>query len=77
MTDKIDDLISSVDGGVAQSICEMVRDQLDIELEDLPQTDLDRIDEAIFTCELCGWTMPTDDESEEDGICRECQEDEE
>ena len=72
--DKIDEMISSVDGGCSSSICELVREHLDKELEELSQDETDRIDEAIFTCEQCGWTMPIDEQADEDdSICRECQ----
>jgi hypothetical protein len=43
----------------------------------LSKEELSDIDKAIFTCDLCGWTMPQEEmgESEEsDGfLCRECE----
>lgn len=51
---------------------------LEMELEDLDKEVTDDIDEAIFTCEDCGWTMPREEESEaEEGKCKECVEDHE
>lgn len=75
---KLEEMIESVEGGVARGIDELVREYLDCELEDLTEEQLEEIDEAIFTCEMCGWTMPVEEQSEDDAaLCRECQEDEE
>lgn len=71
-------IVDQVEGGVARSIDELVRETLEMELEDLDNEVTDDIDEAIFTCENCGWTMPREEESEdEEGTCEECVEDQE
>lgn len=76
MSDRAQQVIDQVEGGVARSIGELC-EQAGFSLEDLTKEETDEIDEAIFTCDMCGWTMPREEESESaDGNCRECEEEE-
>lgn len=73
MNDDIQKCVRSVDGGVAKSLDEIVRDVLNKELEELEE--LSELDDEIFTCTDCGWTMPREEESEnEPDVCIECDE---
>ncbi len=76
--EDLDKIIRCVDGGVCRSIEELCKECLDKECLDkefdsLSTKDQREIEDAIFTCTDCGWTMPNDELSEEeDGVCREC-----
>lgn len=74
---RIQELIDSVEGGVCKSIDELCRESLEVELEELTKEELSEIDQNIFTCDQCGWTMSVDDlgdREESDGfLCRECE----
>ena len=78
MLDWISKLVDAVEGGVARSLDELCREHLSRELDSFPQDELEELDEYLFTCESCGWTMPIEEQAEEepDGelICRECAE---
>lgn len=78
MTDRVEEIIDSVEGGVAKSINDIISDVVDLESEpELTKEELSDIDDAIFTCDMCGWTMPVDDREDDSdlNVCRECYQD--
>jgi hypothetical protein len=74
---RVQPIIDSVEGGVAQGIEQLCEDA-GLDFDALTREELEEIDNAIFTCELCGWTLPVDDrndgESGDGLLCRECSE---
>lgn len=76
----LDDLQSRVQGGVAESL-EDILYAMGINMMLLDRHTLAAIDEHFFCCDQCNWTMPVDKLSETevgDGfLCKECEEDRE
>lgn len=72
---RMDEMIDSVGGGVCKTIEELC-EEFNIVFDDLIPREHAYIDERIFCCDRCNWTMPCDelaDSEEADGfICREC-----
>lgn len=75
MTDRVKQVIDSVEGGVCKSIDELLND-IGFDLAELSKEEVEDIDDAIFTCSLCGWTMSCDERAEDDDdTCLECYDD--
>ncbi len=67
-----------VEGGVCQSIEEIV-EELGYDYNKLSINELHEIDSAVFNCDVCGWTQPTEnlaDNEDFDLICQDCNEEE-
>ena len=69
--DGMDRMLEYVDGGVCASIEEIVT-ALDMDYDALDQDDFELIDDYLFTCEECDWTMPFDDKMEGTEVCLDC-----
>lgn len=75
--DRIDEIVSYVDGGVCQNFDEICQACLGCNYDDLSKENQANLADQIFHCEQCNWTLPSDDlgETEEsDGfLCKECE----
>lgn len=72
--DPVSILTEHVDGGSCASIEELCN-QCDIDFDSLTQEQLEEIDQYLFTCCQCDWTLPIDRLSqydEDELICDEC-----
>jgi hypothetical protein len=78
-TNLLDELEMSVQGGVAESLENLI-ESLGYEFSMLDRHTLAAIDERFFTCDTCNHTMPVDELSETEAgdgfLCKECAEDE-
>lgn len=69
-----DQVAEYVEGGVAVSIQGIV-DILGYDYDALDNTTLTQIDEVVFECEGCDYTMPVDcmaDTPDDQNICNDC-----
>ena len=73
---RLQPLIDSVEGGVCRSLEELCQEFIGCALTDLTQEELQYLDESLFVCSICDWTLPVDDRSEDDDedICQDCAE---
>lgn len=77
MTPRVIELVNYVEGGLALSL-EDVALNCGYDLDTFTDEELDQLDDALFTCEVCGWLQPTDnrpDASEDEDVCDQCQDD--
>lgn len=77
MKNFVEYVVRGVEGGVSEDIMTLVdtaREELNIEDSWFTEHELEilrMIDNEVFTCNLCGWTMPVE-EMGEDWICNDC-----
>ncbi len=62
---EFDNIVESYRGSCATLTCE---DREFLETNDL----CDRLDDEIFSCETCGWWCEKSEESENCGMCNQC-----
>jgi hypothetical protein len=69
-------LAKEVDGGVGKSIDYLLDQEFGFDTSNLTLEQCYQIDDTVFECAGCGWTMPSDmlSENEEDMICTDCDE---
>lgn len=77
-----DRIAEFVEAGVPESVEEIyarVREEDEpLEITSLPDEIVKQIDDAIFNCDVCNWTMPTEEEAEADEVnggrvCLDCK----
>ena len=76
-----ENVIDIVEGGVSVDIMTLLDTAIDegyLSQTAFSENELDImrfIDENIFTCEVCDWTMPIEEMSSENQVCKDCSND--
>lgn len=75
MSPSVKKLVESVEGGVCKSLDELIEESFPPGT--LPTDDeYQQIDNNVFECQSCGWTLPTEEMSIDDDVCEECKDEE-